>query len=147
MRQKILILASCLLFFIFCNGVNAMWAKMSYTELIEKSAVILLGEMIGQNEVILPADQSHRCIGVLKVEEILKGDKDQTVIFLQMPCKVLKSDDIIYKQGQKGVWFLRLRSNGEQGIYMADNPQRFVPSKKAKKDLTAIRKIISEQVN
>ncbi len=147
MRQKILILASCLLFFFLCNGVNAMWAKMSYTELIEKSVVVLIGEMIGQNEVALPSDQSHRCISVLKVDEVLKGDKDQTVIFLLMLCKVLKSDDIIFKKGRKGVWFLRLRSNEEQGIYIADNPQRFVTSEKAKNDLTEIRRIISEQMN
>lgn len=146
MRLKILIVAICSFFFIFCNGLNAMWAKMSHSKLIEKSAIVLIGEMIGKNQVTFSNDQRQRCIGVLKVQKILKGNKEQSVIFLQMPCKIVKSDDIIYKKGQQGIWFLRLRSNGEQGIYIADNPQRFIPLEKAEKDLAEIKKIISEQV-
>lgn len=123
-----------------------MWARMSTSELVERSEIVLYGELIGHTKIALQHGQGKLFLGVLQVEEILKGDKNQTVILLVLPSKngLVRSTDIFYKKGQKGLWFLRVRA-GEEGVYLADHPQRFMPSGVAAKHLEEIRKIIKNK--
>ncbi len=107
---------------------NAMWVALTDTELIQQSDIIVIGELIGQTQVMLMACQERLSLGVLQVKEVLKGDKAQTLLLLELPSPEVPraSTDISYKKGQKGLWFLRVRNPGEIGIYLADHPQRFL---------------------
>lgn len=124
---------------------NAMWAKLSDKELIEKSEIIITAELIGHTEVTI--NQINYNVGILKVGEVLKGDTDQTALLLVMPSSKgpHKSDDILYKRGQKGLWLLRERKNEEEaGLYLADNPQRFTPEEYADDQIKEIRRILKD---
>ncbi len=123
-----------------------MWVKLSDEELTEQSNVIITAELIG--EVPIMINQAKFVIGVLKVEEVLKGDRDQTALLLALPSSkgVYISEDIFYKKGQKGLWFLRERkTEGEAGIYLADHPQRFLSMEHASDQIKAIRKIMKNK--
>lgn len=125
---------------------NAMWVKLSDKELIERSDTIITAELIGNAEVTI--NQIKTVIGVLKVEEVLIGDKSQTVILLVLPSSKgpHKSDDIFYKTGQKGLWFLREReAEGEAGFYLADHPQSFISKERVADKIKAIREILEDR--
>ena len=133
-------------FIISLQTANAMWVKLSDTELVEKSDVIITAELIGQTQVDI--NQAKFVVGVLKVEEVLKGDKDQTIIMLALPSAEgpHSSTDIFYKDGQKGLWFLRKRKvKEESGIYLADHPQRFVSEKHADAQIEIVRTILKDK--
>lgn len=130
------------LFTITATG-DAMWAELSDTQLIEASDVIIIAEMVDRKQII--RDQVKLSIGILKVSEVLKGNKHQTEFLLVLPSPDAprKSDDIFYKNGQKGMWFLRqYRPAGEPNLYLADNPQRFLPSKDAAGKINVFRNIL-----
>ncbi len=130
----------------FATTANAMWVKLSENELIEQSDVIVTAEMIGHAPMMI--DGVKFVIGVLKVEEVLKGDKEKTVMLLALPSTEgpHKSTDIFYKKGQKGLWFLRERkAKGEAGIYLADHPQRFLSIEHAEDQIKTIRKIMKNK--
>ncbi|MBZ0107959.1 MAG: hypothetical protein K8F52_04770 [Candidatus Scalindua rubra] len=123
--------------------VNAMWVKLSDEELTKQSDVIITAELIGEVPIMINHDKI--VIGVLKVEDVLKGDRDQTALLLALPSSkgVYMSEDIFYKKGQKGLWFLRERkAKGEEGIYLADHPQRFLSAEHAADKIRAIKKSI-----
>ncbi len=135
-----------LVFIINLSTTNAMWAKLSDSELIEKSDIIITAELIGQTQVSI--NQSKFVVGVLRIKEVLKGDKCQSVTLLALPPTEgpHSSSDIFYKDGQKGLWFLRERKNkGVTGIYLADQPQRFVPEKRADAQVEIIRNILKDR--
>lgn len=123
---------------------SAMWARMTDSELIQRSDLIVVGEWIGEAQIAIPAQQLKLDVGVVAVKEVLKGDKRQTVALVAVPGRerLVSSSDIVYRQGQRGMWFLRLRSAGEAGIYLADDPQRFLPDDKAAKEIEAFRKLL-----
>lgn len=121
-----------------------MWAKLSTTELIEKSDLIVTAELVDQKQIT--TNQARLVVGLLEVKEVLKGDKSQTVVLLALPSPEgpLSSTDIFYKKGQAGLWFLRKGTTHEEGvIYLADHPQRFLPAENAADQIEAIRKILS----
>lgn len=125
---------------------NAMWVKLSDIELVKQSDVIITAELIGNTQVTI--NQAKTAIGILKVEKVLKGDKNQTVILLALPSHEgpLKSDDIFYKTGQNGLWLLRERkTKGESGIYLADHPQRFLSVEYADDQKKRIQKILEDK--
>ncbi len=141
MSYTVLILS--LILILNVTTANAMWVKLSDAELIEQSNVIVTAEMIGHATKMI--DGVKFVVGTLKVEEVLKGDKDKTVMLLALPSTEgpHKSDDIFYKKGQKGLWFLRERkTEGEAGIYLADHPQRFLSIEHADDQIKAIREIL-----
>jgi hypothetical protein len=111
--------------------VNAMWVEMSQAELVENSALIVIGKLIGTTEVSTDAQSAPLHLGVLQVSDVLKGPSELKTILLLLPDnrKPLSSSDIIYRIDQHGLWFLRTRS-GTTGIYLADSPQRFLQQEK-----------------
>ncbi|GAX60004.1 transcriptional activator [Candidatus Scalindua japonica] len=128
------------------SSTNAMWVKASDSELVEHSDVIITAELIACTQITIHQQETN--IGILKVEEVLKGDDNQSAFLLALPsARVLrKSDDIFYKIGQKGLWCLRERKlKGEAGIYLADQPQRFTSEEHAAGQIEAIRKIVAEE--
>jgi hypothetical protein len=72
----------------------------------------------------------------------LKGDQNQTVALLMLPSRsgLALSSIISHEVGQRGLWFLRLRTQQESGLYLADNPQRFVPMAEAAGQIEALKK-------
>jgi hypothetical protein len=106
---------------------SAMWAKLTDSELLQKSDSIVIGEVIGQTELVLALPATRLTLAVIRVDEVLKGDKRATVVLLETPSSAQprSGSDILYGKGQSGVWFLRLRSKSESGVYRADHPQRF----------------------
>jgi len=125
------------------ESVNAMWAKLSDYQLIENSEVIIVAELTEAKEIIV--QNKKIMIGILKAKEVLKGEKQQNVFMLELPSTAtpLKSDDIFYKKGQKGIWYLRKQNVvKDYDIYSADHPQRFLPSKDADDKLKALRTIL-----
>lgn len=106
---------------------SAMWARLTDSELLQQSDAIVIGEIIGQTEIVLANPTARLTLAVIRVDEVLKGDKRATLVLLETPsgAQPRSSSDIRYGKGQNGVWFLRLRSKSESGVYRADHPQRF----------------------
>ena len=84
--------------------------------------------------------EGAQTLGVIRVEETLKGAQGVTVVFLALPGrKISRSDDLSYQDGQHGLWYLRIRNEEKPGVYVADHPQCFVPLDKASEQIAALR--------
>ena len=120
----------------------AMWVKLSDLELVERSDIIIIGEIVQQKQVVI--ETSQITVGVVRIDAVLKGSKNQTEVLLkfQGAGAVTKSDDIHYRKGQKGLWFLRKQCVGGLDIYLADHPQRFVPQKDIKATMERLQNIL-----
>ncbi len=133
-----------LLVFVSVLEVSAMWAKMSVEELVKRSNLIVVGELVSIKTLTSRQTDS----GKIKIKEVIVGDKNLKEIFIAIPSpeRALKSStDITYKKGQNGIWFLRLKETGSQisidTLYLADHPQRF----QAKKNVTQILQYLHSQ--
>ena len=104
-----------------------MWASLSDEELVRTSELIVLGEWQGQT-TLSTSGLGTLNLGVIAVTETLKGLPNTRVVFVALPAASAprSSSDIHFKQGDRGLWLLRLRPEST-GIYLADHPQRFVP--------------------
>lgn len=125
------------------GSVHAMWAKMTDAELVESSRLIVMATYKGRADANLKVDGGISHLGALEVSNTLKGDQRE-VIYLQLPRSdgiLRKSDDMVFHPGQKGLWFLR-EIDHEQGIYIVDNPQRFVPEEKLDNRMDSILKLL-----
>lgn len=143
-----IVLIVTLILFIGFQNANAMWVKLSDTELVEKSDVIITAELIGQTQITI--SQSKNVVGVLKIGEVLKGAEGLTIILLALPSTEgpRSSTDIFYENGQNGLWFLRERKiRGDAGIYLADQPQRFVSEKQADAQIEIVRNILNKKAD
>ena len=123
----------------------AMWVAASNAELVATSDVIIDGELIGQVHAVINGVKLF--LGVLKADEILKGEQGQPVFLLALPSREgpRLSTDISYSVGQKGLWCLRKReSQGTTGLYLADHPQRFLLPTRDADRIQAIRTILIE---
>lgn len=129
-RGYLLVLA--LLFFALTSAGNAqaMWVRMTDAELVESSQLIVVATYTGRAEVTFEEGGEVIYRGVLVVDDTLKGDRQDVVhILLSLPEGIPhKSDDIYFHKGQKGLWFLR-KDGQHTGIYLIDNPQRFIPAR------------------
>jgi hypothetical protein len=107
------------------------FARLSDAELVERSEVVVVAELIGHTQLTTSPNRTVT-YGVLQVREVLKGtaSPSRTMLLIEQPTPggLVSSSDITYRVGQSGIWFLRVRTPGEVGPYLADNPQRFVPS-------------------
>jgi len=135
------------LLFSIPGGAHAMWARFTDAELIARSEVIVMAELIGHTRVTLAPAQASVTLGVLQVEEVLKGDAQQTLLLLVLPSSEgpQVSTALFYHKGQRGLWFLRARAPGEVGLYLADHPQRFVSATDAADRLALLRKTLQTQ--
>ena len=125
----------------------AMWARLTDKALIAKSDVIVLAELVGQTKVKLASEGAILLLGVLQVEEVLKGDPEQTALLLVLPSPEAPraSTDILYHKGQRGLWFLRAVKPGEMGLYSADHPQRFLSATEAADRIEGFRRDLQTQ--
>ncbi len=108
-------------------------APLTDPELSQKSQLIVRGEL-GAVKPLLPKDGSAPLwVGGIRVESVLKGPADLKVAHLALPSPEgpRSSTDLGYREGHRGLWFLRDRPPEGSGLYLADHPQRFVPHSKA----------------
>jgi hypothetical protein len=111
------------------TDVQAMYARMSDTQLIQASDLIVLGTLTGFAKKPDPDGSGQRLVGILKVEKVLKGGKAAATVWLDVPQPggLQSSSDTAFSRGQSGLWFLRRLPITGHAVYAADHPQRFVP--------------------
>ncbi len=129
--------------FYFNANAQAMWTGMTDIELVKNSELIITGSFIGSTPVYITADKKRLNLGVLKVEKTFKGKKSDIVLIRVTDQAGLpqRSDILIYKTGQTGLWFLK-EDRHNKGIYLVDHPQRFVPARLQERKLQAIDKLL-----
>ena len=107
------------------------FARFNDADLIQRSEVVVVAELIGHTQMTT-APNRNVTYGVLQVREILKGavPASTKILLLEQPTPggLISSSDIVYRVGQNGLWFLRVRNPGDVGPYLADHPQRFMPT-------------------
>jgi hypothetical protein len=137
-RRGVLFLVLCAMI----GNATAMFARLTDEELVEKSEMIVVGELIGRE--LIGASPNARTLGVIRIEQTLKGAPTATIAFLALPpaMALQKSDDIMHRDGQRGLWFLRAGS--DRGVYVADHPQRFVPMDQADVQIDAVRERLAQ---
>ncbi len=118
---------------------EALWIRMTEAALLAGSDVIVLAELIGHTRIQRAADAAPRWLGVLRVEQVVKGDPGLTTLLLVVPVQAQVSTDIVYHRGQRGLWFLHLYAPDEIGFYAANHPQRFLAEPQASERLEALR--------
>lgn len=130
-----------------------MWTEASDAELVKTSALIVTAIYVGQstfsiNTKAANSQATSLTLGILQIEKVYKGDSDikstdlkQVFIRVPNPAWLRKSDDIIYSYSQRGLWFLRT-DDAYPGLYLADQPQRFVPEARQKEKLRTIQNLL-----
>lgn len=123
---------------------QAMWAGMSDAELVKQSPLIVMATYLGSSQVMLPEAGQALHLGVLDVEDTLKGTRRELVFIQLPPANGLpqKSDDLFFRPGQKGLWFLKEDSQ-QQGLYKIDSPQRFIPEQQLAGRMATLRKLLA----
>jgi hypothetical protein len=105
-------------------AASADWPHLTPEELARQSELIVVGEYLGQDLVRLEGNAIN--IGVVRVDSVLKGEGAQAVVLLQLPHRpkgLVASTDVPLQKGQRGLWYLRKKS---EGLYLVDRPDRFV---------------------
>lgn len=147
LTKRFVILASVVAVLVSSLGVaDAMWVKLSDAELIDGSDIIVSAELIGQTQFRVAPDQPKLTVGVLRVDEVLKGDAGISVALLVLPSPNAprSSTDLVYRKGQKGLWFLHVRDQKDSGLHRADHPQRFVPLEQSAQ-IDAFKRLLRKQ--
>ncbi len=146
-RLATVILAIGVLSTFFPNRLNAMFAPLSDRELIDASTLVVQAEFLGQTEVQFGAAGASMSVGVLMVQEALKGGLQGRIVLLALPssAKPMSSSDILYRTGQTGLWFLHLPPNATKGIYLADHPQRFISSVSGRAKIDSFKLLLRDQ--
>ena len=131
---------------VWATNTQAMSAGMSDESLIRHSQLIVKATYIGQSQVRLNETGNVLTLGVLNVDDTLKGNK-QEVIFIQLPPVhgPHKSDDIVFRSGQYGLWFLK-ENRPQQNIYSIDHLQRFIPEKQFGNRIPSLLKLLDSSI-
>jgi len=146
-RLATVFLATGVLVASFPTRLNAMFAALSDRELIDTSALIVQAEFLGQTDVQFGPSGGSMSVGVLMVQEALKGGLQGKIVLLALPssAKPVSSSDLLYRPGQTGLWFLRLPSDVPKGLYLADHPQRFISSASGHAKIDSFKLLLREQ--
>lgn len=133
----------CCLLLLVCLDAAAMWVRMSESELLERSELVVSGTLIGQSAVRTASE--NMVLAVIKIDTVYKGAAGQSVALLVLPAtdRPISSSDLQYRVGQSGLWFLRQRNADERGLFLADHPQRFTPAAKAAAQIDALEKMLA----
>lgn len=116
-------------------------------ELVQASPLVVMGTWVGQAALTLPGAAMPIQVGVVAVSETLKATAkaaSPTVVFVAVPhpSGLRSSSDIHYRKGDSGLWLLRAHPAAE-GLYLADNPQRFVPTATGAARIDVLRRAVS----
>ena len=124
-----------------------MWARLSDEELIASSDLIVMGEWLGETQIALEGAASTQGVGVIAVSEVIKGKREPGFVLVQRrgAGALRSSSDLSFERGQRGLWLLRAKPGGAQGIYLADNPQRFVSESGDGGRIAALKRLIDRK--
>ena len=124
-----------------------MWERMSDEQLVASSDLIVIGEWLGQSQVVVEVGRSAQGLGVVAVSEVLKGSLEAGFALVQRPGSgaVRSSSDLNFERGQTGLWLLRAKSSGTQAIYLTDHPQRFVSASADPARIASLRRLIGQK--
>jgi len=138
-RGRVIAAALVLAALLATGSSMAMWARLSDAELFDRSDLIVTGTLIGQTRVRIGT--ADLAVGVIDVKETFKGEPTE-IALLVLPTKgqPVASDALPRATGDSGLWYLRLRTTAENGLYVADHPQRFVPAAEAEQAVKDLRK-------
>ena len=116
------------------------WINPPPEELAEQSDLVVVGEFIGRDRLRLSADGRELIVGAIRVESVFKGDPERTIVLLMLPPPrpggLVSSADVVIEDGQRGLWYLRLR---EDGLYTADEPYRFIAMEYAEAQIDVLQ--------
>jgi len=118
---------------------SADWIQLTQSELVETSNLIVVGELLGAQEISLGAT-TYR-IGVIQIEEVVRGSPSgQGIALLRMQLAsaggLRPSVETGFGIGSRGLWYLL---QADDGLYSAGHPQRFVPINEAGETLKVLR--------
>lgn len=137
LRVRSRVAAAALLLFV-AGTVSAMWERMTDAELIDRSDLVVFGTLIGHSA--LRTATEDLLLGVVRIDRVYKGAAGGVAFVMLPPPRPVSSTDLRFSVGQTGLWFLRLRRPDEQGIYLADHPQRFTAAAQAAAQVEALMK-------
>lgn len=113
----------------FSTSGAAIWAPMTLAELAARSELIVVGGLTA----IENQSADSRDVGKITIEQVLKAPASQRQVasvrlLLPSATRPISSDVVTYKQGQRGIWFLRRDpASPESPRYLADHPDRLKP--------------------
>lgn len=109
---------------------GGFWSRLTLEELVEKSELIVIGELVAVRAPEGPRTDVGTDVGIVRVEEVIYAKVESATpvreVSLAIPSSrgILSSDMIFYRTGQRGVWFLREAPGTGGEMYLADHPQR-----------------------
>lgn len=119
-----------------------MWMKMSDAELLQRSDLIVIGTWLGSEPAAAGAASLH--VAAVAVSEVWKGPAATTRVLVVVPPADAprSSSDLHYRVGDRGLWLLRKRPGNEADVYLADHPQRFIPSATEAARIEGLRELL-----
>ena len=109
---------------------KASVVEMSPESLIDSSDLIINGEYIGQQKIIV--DGRILYLGVIDVDATVKGQSGSLVFILRSNPNLIISDQLKLQPGMTGLWLLQKAQDPQlKHIYQAYSPQRFMTGDKA----------------
>lgn len=117
----------------FCLSTSSTlgsWIKLSPKQLVTQSNLAVIGEYIGTTRIKSFPAGNELIVGVIKVNNILKGSvQDELILIAIRNAKgALMASTTSFKKGQKGLWLLTQYSPDNAVLYSANHPQQFIPS-------------------
>ncbi len=119
-----------------------MWFGIPDAQLIEEADLIVKAHYVGATSIKIHNKNDY--LGVLQVEETLKGTQ-QELVFIHLTPPTPKnlpqrSDVINFKINQHGLWILQATT--QQGIYRVSTPQAFIAEEQLKTRLPQLLPLI-----
>ena len=118
--------------FIVLSGTlsRASIVEISPESLIDSSDLIINGEYIGQQKIVV--DGRILYLGVIDVDATVKGKSGPLVFILRSNPNLIISDHLKLQPGMTGLWLLQKAQDPQlKHIYQAYSPQRFMTEDKA----------------
>ncbi|WP_028469633.1 hypothetical protein [Neptunomonas japonica] len=115
---------------------NASLAQMTEQDLSNASVAIVFAEFIGASELQIESKSLRLSVGVLRVQQVLKGSSHVNIVFIrQYPRTGVVSDTYNFEVGKLGLWFLQ-KTPSVEGLYQVLHPARFIEMDESSSALT-----------
>lgn len=126
---------------LLATEVSADWQYLTADQLANKSSLIVVGELIGRTKIRFAGSSQLENIGVVRVDDALKGDRATKIVLLLLtpdrPKGLVSSTDVTLRDGQRGLWYLR--AEGREGLFEVNRPDRFVALENARKRIQTLK--------
>ncbi len=128
--KKILIPFLVLVGWLTVPQTKACWKFVPLETRIDGAKYVVTGKI---DRIVDGIERNNRTydVGAIKVSQVLKGPEALKEVRLMWPSKANKvrmSTDILFNQGQQGVWIL-YPDKKEKGVYWASYPSDYQPLK------------------